>query len=480
MTPEGTCFVGGIATRTATNLDVIDKFHGTVVAKVGCADGGMIDSAFAKAHSARGRCAAMPAFERSAALRFIATALEARRAEFEKALVVEVGKPIRDARTELDRAIGTFALGAEEALRIPGEYLPLDHGPRSAGVEAISARFPVGVNSLITPFNFPVNLAAHKVAPAMAAGCPWVLKPSEKTPLTSVMLGEIIAQSPWPKDAWSILPTTVDHAERFVIDDRAALVSFTGSVPVGWGIRAKAGKKRVVLELGGDATCIVDEGADLDRVVARMLIGMFSSSGQSCISVQRIMAHRSILTELRSRLVEATRALKFGDPSDETTAVGPLIAQREAERLHRWIAEALAGGATLLCGGERTGSVLQPTLIENVPPKSPLSCDEAFGPIAALERFDDFDDALARVNESRFGLQTGIFTPSIDRAFRAFRTLEVGAVVINDVPTFRTDAMPYGGIKDSGVGREGVRSAIMECTEQRLMILSSVGRLATS
>jgi acyl-CoA reductase-like NAD-dependent aldehyde dehydrogenase len=477
MGPEHICYIAGAPVRAPGSIDVLDKFRGTVAARVGCADAGMIDAAFAGAHAARARCAAMPAFERSAALRAISRGLEARRADFEQALVAEVGKPIRDARVELDRAIATFALGAEEAGRITGEYLPLDHAPRSAGVEAISARFPVGVVSLITPFNFPVNMAAHKIAPAMAAGCPCVLKPSEKTPLTSMMLGEIIAESGWPADAWSIVATTVENAERFVTDDRIALVSFTGSVPVGWAIRAKASRKKVVLELGGDAACIVDEGADLDRVVARAMIGIYSTSGQSCISVQRILAHRSVLSALRSRLVEATRGLRVGDPSDEATQVGPLIAQREAERLESWIAEAKAAGAAVLCGGERTGAILHPTLMEGVPDHVALGCKEAFGPIAVLEGFDRFEDALARVNRSSFGLQTGVFTPSIDRAFLAFRTLEVGAVVINDVPTFRTDAMPYGGVKDSGMGREGVRSAILECTEQRLMILSTVGRL---
>lgn len=477
MAHEHPCFVAGRPTPAPGTMDVLDKFRGTVGARVGAADGAMIDAAFASARSARARCAAMASYERSNVLTRISRALEARRGEFERALVMEVGKPIRDARTELDRAINTFGLGAEETGRITGEYLPLDHTERSAGVEAISARFPVGVCSLITPFNFPVNMAAHKIAPAIAAGCPWVLKPSEKTPLTSLMLGEIIAESGWLGDAWSILPCEVHHAERFVTNDHAALVSFTGSVPVGWGIRAKAGRKRVVLELGGDAMCIVDAGVDLERVVARLLIGIFSSSGQSCISVQRILAHRAVASELRERLVRAVRDLHAGDPAEDRTTVGPLIAEREAARLEQWIAEARAAGASVLCGGTRSGPVLHPTLMEHVPETCTLGCQEAFGPIATLDTFEHFEDALHRVNRSRFGLQTGVFTPSLDRAFLAFRSLEVGAVVINDIPTFRTDAMPYGGVKDSGIGREGVRSAIRECTEQRLMVLSSVGRI---
>jgi len=480
MIPDRTYYLAGAPVVSQRGLDVIDKFRGTVCARVGLADAAAVQEAFTHAHGARAQCASMPAFERANVLRAIAKGLEDRRAEFAKALVAEVGKPIRDARTEIERAIGTFSVGAEEATRITGAYLPLDNSPRASGVEAITARFPAGVASLITPFNFPINLAAHKLAPAIAAGCPWVLKPSEKTPATSIMLGEIIAGTTWPKNAWSILPTTVEDAGAFVTDDRAAILSFTGSSAVGWSLRAKAGKKKVLLELGGDAACIVDEGADLKRAIARLMVGIYSTSGQSCISVQRVLVHHSIMAQVRSALVDASAGLKFGDPSDEATTVGPLISERDAERLEKWIAEAVMGGAMVLTGGARKGSVVEPTLLENVPDFCALGCQEAFGPIAVLESFDRFEDALGRINRSRFGLQTGIFTSSIERAMLAFRTLEVGGVIINDVPTFRTDAMPYGGVKDSGVGREGVRWAIEEFTEPRLLVFSNIGHGAPS
>ena len=457
-------------------LEVTDKYSGAVATRVAQADARAIDAGIAAATAAQEAMRKFPPFKRQAVLMHCVKRFAERHEEISQALCIEAGKPIKDSRGEVTRLIDTFRCGAEEAVRLGGEVMNLEISQRAVGYRGMWKRVPIGPCSLISPFNFPLNLAAHKIAPAIAAGCPWVLKPSEKTPATSILLGEIIAGTAWPKDAWSILPTTIEDAGAFVSDERAAILSFTGSSAVGWSLRAKAGRKKVALELGGDAACIVDEGADLKRVVARLMVGIYSTSGQSCISVQRILAHRSVLTELREMLVEATKALRFGDPSDEATSVGPLISVRDAERLEKWIGEALAGGASLLTGGRRTGAVLEPTLLENVPDASSLGCQEAFGPIAAIERFDRFEDALARVNRSRFGLQTGIFTNSIERAMLAYRTVEVGAVVINDVPTFRTDAMPYGGVKDSGVGREGVRSAILEFTEPRLLILSGLGR----
>jgi acyl-CoA reductase-like NAD-dependent aldehyde dehydrogenase len=335
----------------------------------------------------------------------------------------------------------------------------------------MTQRVPVGPCSFITPFNFPLNLVAHKVAPALAVGCPFVLKPASLTPVGALILGELLAETDLPPGAFSILPCTRAGADRFTTDPRLRLLSFTGSAEVGWALKARAGKKKVVLELGGNAAVVVDEGVDLDDAVARIVIGAFYQSGQSCISVQRIIAHSSVYDALRDRLVAATEKLVVGDPHQEATFVGPLIAEKEARRLERDIASAVAAGGRLLTGGRREGAVLWPTLLEDVPRTEPLVAEEAFGPVAVLSRFTDFEQALASVNDSAFGLQAGVFTRDLGRAMKAWDHLEVGGVVVNDVPSFRVDHMPYGGVKDSGLGREGIRCAMEEMTEPRLLIL---------
>ncbi|MGA1372970.1 MAG: aldehyde dehydrogenase family protein, partial [Pseudomonadales bacterium] len=324
-----------------------------------------------------------------------------------------------------------------------------------------------------SPFNFPLNLAAHKIAPAIAAGCTWILKPASRTPVGALIIGDVLAETSLPVGAFSILPAQRSGADLFTVDDRLKLLSFTGSPDVGWQLKAKAGRKKVVLELGGNAACVVDgDQADrLDSVVERLVFGAFFQSGQSCISVQRIYVHRSLYAALRDRLVTAVRTLRMGDPREETTFIGPMIAVDEAERLERWIKSACAAGARLLCGGRRDGAMLEATLLEDVPAACEVSCEEAFGPVAVLAPFDDFDDVLRAINESRFGLQAGIFTHDLRRAMRAWDVLEVGGVVINDVPSWRVDHMPYGGVKDSGLGREGVRFAIEDMTEIRLLVI---------
>jgi len=349
--------------------------------------------------------------------------------------------------------------------------LPLDVTPRADAYTGMWKRVPVGACSFITPFNFPLNLVAHKVAPAIAAGCPFVLKPASATPLGALMIGEVLAEAGLPEGAFSILPAHRDGADLFTTDPRLALLSFTGSAEVGWDLKARAGKKKVVLELGGNAACIVDEGTDLDDAVARLIFGAFYQSGQSCISVQRILAHRSLYEPLRARLVDATRALRSGDPRDPQTRIGPMISEKEAIRLERWIHEAVRGGGRLLCGGTRRGAWLEATLLEDVPASQPVVCEEAFGPVAVLSAFDDFEAALDTVNEGRFGLQAGVFTRDLDRAHRAWDRLEVGGVVIGDVPSFRVDHMPYGGVKDSGLGREGVRFAMEDMSEVRMLAI---------
>jgi acyl-CoA reductase-like NAD-dependent aldehyde dehydrogenase len=388
------------------------------------------------------------------------------------ALCIEAGKPIKDARGEVTRLIDTFRIAAEEATRIHGEVLAMDVSPRARGYTGMWKRVPVGPCSFISPFNFPLNLVAHKIAPALAAGCPFVLKPASLTPVGALIIGEVLAETDLPPGAFSILPCRRDGAELFTTDERLKLLSFTGSPDVGWALKAKAGKKKVVLELGGNAAVVVDETwDDLDDAVARIVFGAFYQSGQSCISVQRILVHETVLGALRERLVSAVRGLVAGDPKDERTFIGPMIAEAEAERLEGWIQRAVAHGARLLCGGGRRGAMLEATLLEEAPADEPVVRREAFGPVAVLSSFRDFDAALATVNDSDYGLQAGVFTRDLFRAQRAWDALCVGGVLIGDVPSWRVDHMPYGGVKDSGIGREGVRFAIEDMTEIRLLVV---------
>ena len=387
------------------------------------------------------------------------------------ALCIEAGKPVADARGEVNRLIDTFLIASEEATRVLGEVLPMDISPRAHDYSGMWKRVPIGPCSFISPYNFPLNLTAHKIAPALAVGCPFVLKPASLTPVGALIIGEVLAETDLPEGAFSILPCRRDGAELFTTDERLKLLSFTGSPVVGWDLKARAGKKPVILELGGNAACIVDEDADLDDAVDRIITGAFYQSGQSCISVQRVIVHESLYERFRAKLVTATKALKMGDPKDPDTFIGPMISEAEASRLHGWIQSAIGAGTTLLCGGKREGTMLEATLLEDVPKDEDVVCQEAFGPVAVLSRFSDFDAALDEVNDSIFGLQTGIFTRDIYKAHRAWDLLEVGGVVIGDVPSWRVDHMPYGGVKDSGLGREGIRWAIEDMTETRLMVI---------
>jgi acyl-CoA reductase-like NAD-dependent aldehyde dehydrogenase len=366
--------------------------------------------------------------------------------------------------------IDTFRIAAEESVRQLGEVMPLDITPRARGYRGMWKRVPIGACSFISPFNFPLNLAAHKVAPALAVGCPFVLKPASLTPIGALLIGEVLAETDLPKGAFSILPARRDGADLFTTDDRLKLLSFTGSPGVGWDLKARAGKKKVVLELGGNAGVIVDRDWDLADAVDRIVTGAFYQSGQSCISVQRILVHEEVYEDFRERLVEATKALPMGDPRDEKTFIGPMISEQEAERLHGWIEAAVQAGAKLLCGGGREGAMLEATLLEDAPRESDVCAQEAFGPVAVLSRFRDFDAALAELNDSDFGLQAGIFTRDWIRAQQAWDELEVGGVLIGDVPSWRVDHMPYGGVKDSGLGREGIRWAMEDMSEVRLLV----------
>jgi acyl-CoA reductase-like NAD-dependent aldehyde dehydrogenase len=469
-----------VANRPRTpNLDlpVVDKHSGAIAARVPLADRATIDEAIDAAVRAERPMRELPPYARQAVLEHCVARLTARADELALALCVEAGKPIRDARGEVVRLIDTFKVAAQEATRIDGEVLTLEIAPRAKGYRGFTKRVPVGAASFITPFNFPLNLVAHKVAPAIAAGCPFVLKPSERTPIGALILGEVLAETELPEGAFSVLPCRLEDVAPFVEDDRLKLLSFTGSGKVGWDLKARAGRKKVVLELGGNAACIVDadQRERLDFMVDRLVFGAFYQSGQSCISVQRILAHASIVDALRERLVAKTRALVAGDPKDEATFLGPMIDEAAAVRIQGWIERARARGATLLCGGHRRGAMLDATLLEGVAPDEPVSCEEVFGPVAVLETFTDFDDALRRVNSSPYGLQAGVFTNDLAKTMRAWDELEVGGVVVGDVPSFRVDNMPYGGVKGSGFGREGVRWAIEDLTETRLLVVRTAG-----
>jgi acyl-CoA reductase-like NAD-dependent aldehyde dehydrogenase len=452
-------------------LEVTDKFSGKVATTVALADAEAIELAIDAAVRATKPMRELKAYERQAVLMHCVERFEERYEELAESLCIEAGKPIKDSRGEVTRLIDTFRIAAEESVRQLGEVMPLDISPRAARYSGMWKRVPIGPCSFITPFNFPLNLVAHKVAPALAVGCPFVLKPASLTPVGALIIGEILSETDLPEGAFSILPCSREGARLFTEDERFKLLSFTGSPDVGWDLKTRAGKKKVVLELGGNAACIVDETADLDDAVERLVFGAFYQSGQSCIGVQRILVHTKVHSALKEKLVAKTKALKMGDPKRDDTFVGPMISEKEAERLESWLASAKQAGAKVLCGGNRKGTMFEATLVEAVGKGEKLRDEEAFGPIAILSAFEDFDSALEQVNDSRYGLQAGIFTRDIYRAHRAWDVLEVGAVLIGEVPSFRVDHMPYGGVKDSGLGREGVRWAMEDMTEPRMFVL---------
>ncbi|MFP5383246.1 MAG: aldehyde dehydrogenase family protein [Gammaproteobacteria bacterium] len=470
MTTTRPLFLANQPLETAESLAVTDKYSGEVFADVCVANTSLISQAVHAAVQAEAPMRRLPAWRRRDVLRHCVRRFEERREELAEALCREAGKPIRDARVEVTRLIETFSIAAEEATRIRGEVLPMDISARGEGYTGMWKRVPVGACAFITPFNFPLNLVAHKVAPAIAAGCPFVLKPASLTPLGALIIGEVLAETDLPPGAFSILPAGREEADALVTDDRLKLLSFTGSDAVGWDMKARAGKKRVTLELGGNAAVIVDADADLDFAVERCAFGAFYQSGQSCISVQRILVHESLYEPFRDALVAKTKTLVAGDPRHESTFCGPVISDKEARRIESWISQARAAGATVLCGGEREGLMITPCVLEDVPVGQPVTDGEVFGPVCVLEAFSEFDDAIARVNASRYGLQAGVLTRDRVKMMKAWDELEVGGVIVGDIPSWRLDHMPYGGVKDSGIGREGVASAIADMTEVRLLV----------
>ena len=465
-------WLAGEAVTANTDLEVRDKYSGRVATRVAFADAEAVDRAIEAASNARGAMAAFAPDQRRDVLEHCMRRFEERFEELALALCIEAGKPIGDARGEVTRLIDTFRIAAGEATRVEGETVELQISERTRGTRGMVRRVPIGVCSFITPFNFPLNLVAHKVAPAIAAGCPFVLKPAAKTPVGALIIGEILAETDLPRGAFSILPCSNDDAAALTGDERIALLSFTGGM-IGWDLKARAGRKKVTLELGGNAACIVDAdpGASLDHVVDRLVFGAYYQSGQSCISVQHILVHRDLYQPLKRRLKARVAKLVMGDPRDEDTFIGPVIDEDAAKRIESWIDDARKAGAKRVAGSARTGTMVPATLMEDVPRDCDLYRQEVFGPVACLQAFDDFDEALETVNAGEFGLQTGVFTARLDHAMRAWDRLEVGGVIVGDVPSFRVDNMPYGGVKGSGLGREGVRYAIEDMTEPRLLVI---------
>lgn len=452
---------------------IYSPYDGRVVGEVPVTTLAEAEAAIAAAQAAFAQTRSLPSHARHEILTRIADSLAAERETLAQTICAESAKPIKDARGEVDRARLTFSLAADEARRLGGDVLPLDLSAAANGKLGVVRRFPLGPVAAVTPFNFPLNLVAHKVAPAIAVGAPIVLKPAEKTPLTALALQKLVLEAGWPEAAFAVLTpeTPQELGTLLATDPRLPVFSFTGSDTVGWSLKALANKKHVTLELGGNAAVIVAEDADLDHAAARCVFGGFAYSGQVCISVQRVFVHESVYAAFCEKLCAGATLLSLGDPADETTNLGPMITESAALRVESWVSQALVAGAHALVQGTRSGAFLSPTILTKVPEGQPVVCEEVFGPVVVVEPYATDDEAFARVNDSRYGLQVGVFTRDLKRVFRAYEALQVGGVIIDDIPTFRSDAMPYGGEKDSGMGREGVRYAIEELTSPRVLVL---------
>lgn len=466
---SGKMLIGGEWRQGTKAFEVRSPYSGELLSEVSTAAADDLADSVAAAETAAGKLSGLPRFRIAAGLRKISEAISNRADDFTRIIALESAKPVIYARGEVQRAVATFAWAASEAERFAGEMVPLDTQPNGEGKTGFSFRVPRGTIYGITPFNFPLNLVAHKVAPAIAAGNPIMIKPSPRTPLTALLLGEVFLESGLPREVLQIVPMDVGLMERVYEDERIKMISFTGSDKVGWDLKAKAGKKAVALELGGNAPVIVDETAPVEEAVSRITVGAFAFSGQVCISVQRILLQERIADEFTEAFVERAKALKKGDPLEESTQLSVMIDEAAAKRASDWISEAANGGAKVLCGNEREGSMLGATVLANAHSEMRVVREEAFAPIAVIERFSDFEDAVARANDTKYGLQAGVFTGDLGRAMYAANNLDYGGVIVNDIPTFRVDNMPYGGVKDSGFGREGLRYAMEEMSEIRLV-----------
>ena len=465
-------FLNGSWSTHGTEAVVKSPFDQSVIAVTSEADRNDAEVAIQSAVQSFAVTRKLSSQQRASILHEIAHTLAQRHDEFSRTICQEAAKPIKTARLEVDRAISTFEIAAEEATRIYGEYLPLDTLESTAGRWGLVRRIPVGPIFAITPFNFPLNLVAHKIAPAIAAGCPVILKPAPQTPVSSLLLAEIIDNTAWPDGALAVMPMSNETAGMVVADDRIKLLTFTGSATVGWQLKNRAGKKRVTLELGGNAGVIVHSDADVDFAVSRCIAGGFSYGGQTCISVQRIVVHESVFEDFKNKLVQGVKKLKCGNPMDEHTDIPPLIREQDATRVVQWIDEAVQAGAKLLCGGNKHGAIVSPAVLTETAPNMRVNNAEIFGPVVTVEQYETFDEAMSLINNSEYGLQAGLFTRDIRLIQAAFEEIEVGGLIVGDVPTFRVDQMPYGGMKNSGLGREGLRYSIEDMTERKLMVMA--------
>ena len=465
--------VGGDWRDGQENFTVKSPYTNEVLAEVSAANAGETEEAIAFAASASKEMRKLARFQIAKGLRKIADGIEARKKEFAETIAKEAAKPMIYSRGEVERAIATFAWAAGEAERFSGEVVPVDTQASGRDKTAWTLRVPRGVIYGITPFNFPLNLVAHKVAPALASKNSIIIKPSEKTPLTSLLLGEVFLESGLPKSALQIVPMDVKYIETVLNDERVNMISFTGSAAVGWKLKNLVGKKSIALELGGNAPVIVDETADVEKSLSRSVVGAFAYSGQVCISVQRIYIHEKLFDDWTGNFVERAKQLKKGNPLDEYTQLSVMIDEKAAERANNWVTEAVENGAKLLCGGTRDGAMLDATVLTNTNPEMRVVSEEIFAPVVVVEKFSDFAEAVALSNQGEYGLQAGVFTNNLKNAEYAAQNLEYGGVIINDAPTFRVDNMPYGGVKSSGFGREGLKYAMEEMSEIRLVVLNS-------
>ena len=466
-------YVAGKASNTGQWLEVHDKFSGEVYAKVALADAVTIEKAIASALKTEREMAALKPFQKQKILLNCVARFNEQREELTNILIAEGGKPRNAASAEVERLINTFQIAADAVSQLDeGRLIPLAVTQAASNYTGMVKHVPIGAVSLISPFNFPLNLTAHKIAPAIAAGCPFVLKPASLTPISALKIAEILAETDLPRGAFSVLPCQREHADVLVTDDRFKLLSFTGSDQVGWDMKARAGRKKVILELGGNAAVLIEPDTEIsDALIDRIIGGAYGHAGQVCISVQRILVHADIYSELKKKLVSRLKKIQAADPSLTTTLVGPMIKDKEALRLKKWVDKAVKKGAKVLSGNVLNGVLFEPTLLEGVDENLEVYKDEVFGPVAIIEKYKDFEKGIAKINSSRFGLQAGVYTQNLNKMMYAWDQLHVGGVIINDIPSFRVDNMPYGGVKDSGLGREGIHSAIRDMQEERLLVI---------
>jgi len=463
-------YVGGHFVSSGTKLDVVNPYSNQTFAQTYLAGKDELEIAIDSAQKVQQQMKFLPSYKKYEILMQIANEIKQDRQRLAEILSMESGKPIKPALTEIDRAIQTFIVAAEESKRLPGEVISMDWTPAGTNKEGIVKYYPVGLVAGISPFNFPLNLAVHKIAPAIASGCPIILKPARSTPLSTLELAKIVDSTELPKGALSVLPMDRDAGNQLVTDERFNLLTFTGSPEVGWKMKRDAGKKRVVLELGGNAGVIVTQTADLEMAVKKCLIGGFSYAGQVCIHVQRIFVHQSVFEKFTSKIVDAAKRLINGDPLNAETDISVMIDEENALRVEAWINEAVANGAKILCGGKRFGCFVEPTFITQTNNSMKVCSQEIFGPVVTIEKYNDFDEAIRLINDSAYGLQAGVFTNDLKEMNAAFSHLEVGGVMINEVSAYRLDHMPYGGVKNSGFGREGIKYAILDMMETKLLV----------